>query len=65
MAIHVAWCLSASLVLASMAAAGECRLALILALDVSESVSEHEDWLQRGVALHCAFATRFLARGFD
>jgi hippurate hydrolase len=25
----------------------------------------HEEWLQRGVALHCAFATRFLARGFD
>ena len=24
----------------------------------------HEDWLQRGVALHCAFATRFLARGW-
>ena len=25
----------------------------------------HEDWLQRGVALHCAFATRFLASGWD
>ena len=25
----------------------------------------HEEWLQRGVAMHCAFATRFLARGFD
>ncbi|WP_205481145.1 M20 metallopeptidase family protein [Sphingomonas arenae] len=25
----------------------------------------HEDWLQRGVALHCAFATRFLARGWE
>ena len=24
----------------------------------------HEDWLQRGVALHCALATRFLADGF-
>ncbi|GAA4022959.1 M20 family metallopeptidase [Sphingomonas swuensis] len=24
----------------------------------------HEDWLQRGVALHCAFATRFLATGW-
>jgi hippurate hydrolase len=24
----------------------------------------HEDWLQRGVALHCALATRFLAQGF-
>ncbi len=24
----------------------------------------HEDWLQRGVALHCALATRFLAEGF-
>lgn len=25
----------------------------------------HEDWLQRGVALHCAFATHFLARGWE
>ena len=25
----------------------------------------HEDWMQRGVALHCALATRFLARGWD
>jgi len=25
----------------------------------------HEDWLQRGVALHCAFATRFLNRGWE
>ena len=25
----------------------------------------HEDWLKRGVALHCAFATRFLAAGWD
>ncbi len=25
----------------------------------------HEDWLQRGVALHCAFATRFLASGWN
>jgi hippurate hydrolase len=25
----------------------------------------HEDWLQRGVALHCALATRFLASGWD
>lgn len=24
-----------------------------------------ERWLQRGVALHCAFATRFLARGWE
>jgi hippurate hydrolase len=24
-----------------------------------------EQWLQRGVALHCAFATRFLARGWE
>lgn len=24
----------------------------------------HEEWLQRGVALHCAFATRFLAGGW-
>jgi hippurate hydrolase len=24
-----------------------------------------ENWLQRGVALHCAFATRFLARGWE
>ena len=24
----------------------------------------HEDWLSRGVALHCALATRFLADGF-
>ena len=25
----------------------------------------HEDWLQRGVALHCGLATRFLARGWE
>ncbi|MFC7536553.1 M20 family metallopeptidase [Sphingomonas sp. GCM10030256] len=25
----------------------------------------HEDWLSRGVALHCAIATRFLASGWD
>lgn len=25
----------------------------------------HEDWLQRGVALHCGFATRFLASGWQ
>ena len=25
----------------------------------------HEEWLQRGVALHCGLATRFLARGFE
>ena len=25
----------------------------------------HEEWLRRGVALHCAFATRFLARGWE
>ena len=25
----------------------------------------HEDWLQRGVAMHCAFATRFLGSGWD
>jgi amidohydrolase len=25
----------------------------------------HEDWLERGVALHCAFATRFLASGWE
>ena len=24
-----------------------------------------EQWLSRGVALHCAFATRFLARGWE
>jgi hippurate hydrolase len=25
----------------------------------------HEEWLTRGVALHCAFATRFLASGWE
>ncbi|GAA4033586.1 M20 family metallopeptidase [Sphingomonas rosea] len=25
----------------------------------------HEEWLTRGVALHCGFATRFLARGWE
>ena len=25
----------------------------------------HEDWLRRGVALHCGLATRFLARGWE
>jgi hippurate hydrolase len=25
----------------------------------------HEEWLERGVALHCAMATRFLSRGWE
>ena len=28
-------------------------------------MTPEENWLQRGVALHCAFATRFLARGWE
>ena len=47
MAVRVAWCMSAMLGLASAAAAGDCRLALVLAMDVSESVDAHKDRLQR------------------
>jgi hypothetical protein len=47
MAIRVAWGLSTLLGLASPALAQDCRLALVLALDVSSSVDAVEDRLQR------------------
>ena len=46
MAARFAWGLSAVLGLACPALAGDCRLALVLALDVSGSVNEVEDRLQ-------------------
>jgi hypothetical protein len=58
---------AAVLGLLSPAQAGDCRLALVLALDVSSSVSDDEDWLQRE-GLARALVTpevrqAFLARG--
>ena len=47
MATHAAWSLVALLGLASPAFAGECRLALVLAVDVSSSVDATEHRLQR------------------
>jgi hypothetical protein len=47
MAIHAAGSLATLLGLASPALAQDCRLALVLALDVSGSVNVHEDRLQR------------------
>jgi hypothetical protein len=47
MAIHVAWRLATLLGLASPALAENCRLALVLALDVSASVDSQEHQLQR------------------
>ena len=47
MAIRAAWSLATLLGLASPATAQDCRLALVLALDVSGSVSVAEDRLQR------------------
>jgi hypothetical protein len=47
MAVRAAWCVAGLFGLASPAPAEDCRLALVLALDVSESVDAHEDWLQR------------------
>jgi hypothetical protein len=47
MAIHATCGLATLLGLASPAFAGDCRLALVLALDVSASVDSHEDRLQR------------------
>ncbi|TNC72795.1 DUF1194 domain-containing protein [Rubellimicrobium roseum] len=48
MAIRATWCLVTLLGLATSATAQGCRLALVLALDVSSSVDVHEDRLQRG-----------------
>lgn len=47
MAFRPDWCLAALLGMASGAAAQDCRLALVLALDVSASVDGREDRLQR------------------
>jgi Protein of unknown function (DUF1194) len=47
MAIHSAWGFATRLGLASPALTGNCRLALVLALDVSSSVERNEDRLQR------------------
>jgi hypothetical protein len=47
MPIRAAWSFAALLRLASPAVAGDCRLALVLALDVSSSVDRHEHRLQR------------------
>lgn len=47
MVLRTAWGLATLLALASPAAAQDCRLALVLALDVSGSVSAREDRLQR------------------
>jgi hypothetical protein len=67
MAIHASWGLATLLGLASPAMAGDCRLALVLALDVSSSVNEDEDWFQReglARALVAPAVTRsFLAGG--
>lgn len=47
MATRAVWSLAAVLALASPAQAESCRLALVLALDVSSSVDASEDHLQR------------------
>ena len=47
MATYAAWSLAMLLGLGSPALANDCRLALVLALDVSASVDSHEDRLQR------------------
>ena len=56
MAIRAAWSLATLLGLASPALAGECRLALVLALDVSTSVDAVEDRLQREGLAHALMA---------
>ena len=48
MVIHTALAAACALTLAGGAWAAECRLALAMALDVSSSVDEDEDRLQRG-----------------
>lgn len=52
MAIPIPWSLAALLGVASPVLAGECRLALVLALDVSTSVDEPEEQLQREGLAH-------------
>ena len=47
MAIRSIWGLATLIGISGPALAGDCRLALVLALDVSGSVSAHEDRLQR------------------
>ena len=47
MVLRTAWGLATLLGLAAPATAQDCRLALVLALDVSGSVSAREDRLQR------------------
>jgi hypothetical protein len=67
MSMRMLGSVAAVLGLLSPAQAGDCRLALVLALDVSSSVSDDEDWLQRE-GLARALVTpevrqAFLARG--
>lgn len=56
MAIRAAWSLATLLGLASPALAQDCRLALVLALDVSSSVDADEDRLQREGLAHALTA---------
>ena len=56
MAIRAAWSLATLLGLASPALAEDCRLALVLALDVSGSVDAQEDLLQREGLAHALLA---------
>ncbi len=56
MVIRAAWSLASCLGLVSPSLADECRLALVLAFDVSGSVSAHEDRLQRLGLAHALLA---------
>ena len=58
-----AWCLGALLGAASTATAEDCRLALVLALDVSSSVDSREHRLQREGLAH-ALLTSEVVRAF-
>jgi hypothetical protein len=56
MAIRSIWGLATLIGISGPALAGDCRLALVLALDVSGSVSAHEDRLQRLGLAHALLA---------
>ena len=62
-ALHAAWGMAALVGLASSALAGDCRLALVLALDVSASVDVREYDLQRR-GLAAALVDPEVARAF-
>ena len=62
MAIRAAWSLATLLGLASPALAEDCRLALVLALDVSGSVDAQEDLLQREGLAHALLARTWFKR---